>query len=98
MKKLTSKNQTIVPIPEVVERLGMSRSAVYREINTGKIPSVRFGKSIRIPRDAFEDFIACGRKPVGMPDISEIVRLARIEILKTDRQRIDAELKELEAV
>ena len=89
-------HKTTVPITEVSERLGMSRSAVYAAINSGKIPSIKLNRSIRIPRDAFEDFMSCGRKSKSTVDIEEIIRTARIEMLRTQKQQIEAQLNELE--
>ena len=35
---------------EVAVLLSLSRSEVYRQIGTGEIPSVRFGRAVRVPR------------------------------------------------
>lgn len=35
---------------EVAALLGLARSEVYRLIARGEIPSVRFGRSVRVPR------------------------------------------------
>lgn len=35
---------------EVAALLGLSRSEVYRLIDRREIPSVRFGRSVRVPR------------------------------------------------
>lgn len=35
---------------EVAVLLGISRSEVYRLIERGDIPAVRFGRSVRVPR------------------------------------------------
>lgn len=47
-------NETIVPVMlrprEVADLLSLSRSEVYRLIDRGAIPSVRFGRSVRVPR------------------------------------------------
>ena len=36
-------------VTEVMRELRMGRSAIYRAIATGQIPSVRIGRTIRIP-------------------------------------------------
>ncbi len=42
---------------EVAEMLSISRNRVYELVQTKQIPSIRFGKSIRIPRKALEQWI-----------------------------------------
>lgn len=39
---------------EVAELLALSRSEVYRLIERGTIPSVRMGRSVRVPRQWVE--------------------------------------------
>lgn len=43
-------------IPEVARFLGVSRSKVYKLMDSGQIASVRFGKSRRIPQRALYAF------------------------------------------
>jgi excisionase family DNA binding protein len=42
---------------EVARALSISRSAVYRLISDGQIPSVRVGKSVRVPRVAIAEWL-----------------------------------------
>lgn len=35
---------------EVAALLGVSKAAVYRGVASGEIPSIRLGRSVRIPR------------------------------------------------
>lgn len=42
---------------EVARALSVSRSGVYRLIGEGQLPSVRVGKSLRVPRVALERWI-----------------------------------------
>jgi len=42
---------------EVARALSVSRSAAYRLISEGQLPSVRLGKSVRVPRLALERWI-----------------------------------------
>ncbi len=42
---------------EVAEMLSISRNRVYELVQTKQIPSIRFGKSIRIPTKALEQWI-----------------------------------------
>ncbi len=38
--------------------LGVSRSRIYELLNAGDLPSVKIGRSRRIPRQALVDFVA----------------------------------------
>ena len=42
---------------EVAERLRLSRSKTYAAIQGGEIPSVRIGRSVRVPRAALERWV-----------------------------------------
>lgn len=52
MEKLMFKPQ------EACEALGMGRTAFYRLVKSGVIPSCRIGKSIRIPAAALREWVA----------------------------------------
>jgi len=41
-------------VPEVARLLRISKGSCYEAIHTGQIPSLRFGRSIRVPRHALE--------------------------------------------
>ena len=45
-------------IPEAAEFLGVSRSLIYRLINEGLLPTVRIGRSRRIPIRAVHELAA----------------------------------------
>jgi len=47
------QNDIISP-EEVAKRLGISMAYVYRLVNAGKMPSIRLGRRIIIPRAAWE--------------------------------------------
>jgi excisionase family DNA binding protein len=53
--------ETVTPqllrINEVCERTALSRSSVYREIESGRLRAVKRGKSIRVTESALADFI-----------------------------------------
>lgn len=40
-------------VPEVARILGVSRNAAYEAAARGELPTVRLGKRILVPRDAF---------------------------------------------
>lgn len=44
--------------PEVSEMLGVSRALAYRWAQTGVLPVIRVGRSVRIPHDALVAWIA----------------------------------------
>ena len=44
-------------VPEVAALLRISRGACYEAVRTGQIPSLRFGRLIRIPRHALEQLL-----------------------------------------
>lgn len=51
-------------VPEVAERLGISRASAYRAARAGEFPVIIIGRSLRVPRRAFEawfDAAANGR-------------------------------------
>lgn len=45
-------------VPEVAAVLSIGRSAAYELVACGRIPSVKIGKSRRVPVKALEDYIA----------------------------------------
>lgn len=47
----------LLKVAELCEATGMSRSAAYSAITAGLIPSIRIGKSIRIPLVALNQWI-----------------------------------------
>ncbi|HUN78374.1 MAG TPA: helix-turn-helix domain-containing protein [Solirubrobacteraceae bacterium] len=44
-------------VPQVASELQMDVSAVYKMCKTQQLPSVRFGKSVRVPRLAYERYL-----------------------------------------
>jgi excisionase family DNA binding protein len=42
---------------EVTEMLSMGRSRIYEMLNTGELPSIRIGRSIRIPAIALKEWV-----------------------------------------
>jgi excisionase family DNA binding protein len=47
----------LLSVPEAAEMLGISRSHLYQLIQLGKLPVVRLGASVRIPRVWLERYI-----------------------------------------
>jgi excisionase family DNA binding protein len=50
---------------EVAEAMGVGRSKVYELMAAGLLPSVKIGKSRRVPVDALEAYIGQLRTDVG---------------------------------
>ena len=49
-----------VTVPEAAAMLGISRNFAYQLVREGKLPSIRFGKRILIPRVALEKMLERG--------------------------------------
>ena len=49
-----------VTVPEAAAMLGISRNFAYQLVREGKLPSIRFGKRILIPRVALEKMLEMG--------------------------------------
>jgi excisionase family DNA binding protein len=47
----------LLRVREVAERLGVTPSRVYQLTRSGEIPSVRVGGALRIPREAWEEWL-----------------------------------------
>ena len=50
----TVDRRLCVTVPEAAVMLGISRNFAYQLVGEGKLPSIRFGKRILIPRIALE--------------------------------------------
>lgn len=47
----------LITVPQAARLLGVSRSTTYKILNEGKMGSVYIGRSRRISRDQFFDFV-----------------------------------------
>jgi len=47
-------------VRETARSLGVGERTVWRRISTGDLPTVRIGRSVRIPAKAVEEFIRKG--------------------------------------
>jgi excisionase family DNA binding protein len=45
-------------VPEVAEILRIARSRAYELVAEGQIPAVRIGRSVRVPRDELDRWLA----------------------------------------
>ena len=44
-------------VKDVAKLLGISRNTTYRLVRSKKLPSIRVGRQIRIPRSALEEYL-----------------------------------------
>ncbi len=44
----------VLTIPEVAEELGISKGSAYEAARSGKIPTIRIGRRLIVPRVAFD--------------------------------------------
>lgn len=47
----------LLSVPEAARTLGISRSHLYQLIQSGKLPVIRLGASVRVPRRWLEEFV-----------------------------------------
>jgi excisionase family DNA binding protein len=48
----------VYEVPEAGEMLGLTRAAAYAAAKRGDIPTIRIGKTLRVPKAAFEKMLA----------------------------------------
>jgi excisionase family DNA binding protein len=53
-----------ISVAEIAARLSVGRLTVYKLLENGVIPSIRFGHRYIVTRRAYKDWeLTCGRKP-----------------------------------
>ncbi len=52
-----SQVTTLLKVSEVGARLGMSRSSIYREIQSGRLRAFKIGKSVRISSEEVSRYL-----------------------------------------
>lgn len=60
MTRKPEAERATLTIPEVADRLGISRNAAYEAARRGEIPTIRLGKLLRVPRAQLERLLAGG--------------------------------------
>jgi len=63
----------VLTIPEVAQHLHISRSKVYQLVQAGDMPSVRFGRSVRVLASDLVDWIEVHK--AGRPSPSPICQI-----------------------
>ena len=59
----------LLRVPEVARMLSLSRSRVYEMTQTGELPHIRMGKSVRVPHSGLLRYLE--RRTVGTLDNDE---------------------------
>ena len=57
----------VLTVEEAARLLRVGRSAAYEAVRAGEIPTIRIGRSIRVPRVALEALLA-GEPGQGQPE------------------------------
>ena len=60
MKKNTKQSKNYFSIPELAEKLGISRIAVYKKVKKGLIPANRVGRNFIIKREDILELLGEG--------------------------------------
>jgi excisionase family DNA binding protein len=54
---------SFLTVEQVAKRLYVGRSTAYNMVNSGEIPCVHFGRLIRVPADALEQYLSYKLQP-----------------------------------
>lgn len=54
---MTDESPLLFRVEEAARMLGVSRATLYKLIDAEALPTVRFGKSVRVPRKALEEWV-----------------------------------------
>ena len=54
---LTAKSPMVINVKELAAMLSVSHNTAYALIRSGKIRSIRIGRTYRIPRDAVDEYL-----------------------------------------
>jgi excisionase family DNA binding protein len=54
---------TFLTVEQVAKRLYVGRSTAYNMVNSGEIPCVRFGRLIRVPASALDQYLSNKLQP-----------------------------------
>jgi excisionase family DNA binding protein len=57
MMEATTERPMLMRVIEVAQELRLARSHVYQLIQSGQLPAVRIGRSVRVPRSALEAWV-----------------------------------------
>lgn len=65
------KGKLTITVQEAAELLGISRGLAYEMARRGKLPALRFGKRLVIPREAIEHLLQAAISKGMSPDDSD---------------------------
>ena len=54
---MNSENSTVFKVEDIAKMLSISRNTAYELVRSGKIRSVKIGRTYRIPLTAVEDYL-----------------------------------------
>lgn len=57
--------ETLLTISEVANVLRVSKMTIYRLVHDGQLPSMRIGKSLRVPVSALDAYLSQAADPRG---------------------------------
>lgn len=57
IEKNSGVERLCLTVPEAAEMLGISRNFAYQLVKEGKLPVIKFGKKLLIPRAALEKML-----------------------------------------
>jgi excisionase family DNA binding protein len=53
-KKAKANEAVVMTVPEAGAKLGLNRYAAYAAAKRGEIPTIKFGKLLKVPKAAFD--------------------------------------------
>jgi excisionase family DNA binding protein len=59
---------------EAAEALGLSRATVYELLARGEIPSLRIGRSVRVPVDRLREWVQARTNDTAAPPVASDMR------------------------
>ena len=64
MEKIGENKESLVlnVWPDVGKALNLSKPTVYSLVNQGRIPSIRFGRRVVVPKKALDELLASANK------------------------------------
>ena len=68
IRSTESENRLMLRVNEAAEVLGIGRTTVYELVAKGELPTVRIGRSVRIPISAIEAWVEANTEGVSSGD------------------------------